>query len=148
MSRAWPPGTLQAGADDPFWGATARGELLIPTCEACRATSWPPRPFCPRCGVRRAPALVPSAGAGTIYSYTVVRRARGDFRDLAPYVVAYVELDEGPRLLSNIVDADPESVRVGQRVQLVFDEPGEDAGAPRRYRFRPAERRAREQGEK
>lgn len=143
MSLPWPPSTVQAGPDDPFWGATARGVLLVPTCEECSATSWPPRPFCPCCGTGQAPALRPSAGAGTIYSYTVVRKARGDFRELTPYVVAYVELDEGPRLLTNIVDADPESVRIGRRVELVFDEPGEDASAPRRYRFRLA----REQGE-
>lgn len=143
MSQAWPLGALQAGADDPFWGATARGELLIPTCGECSTTSWPPRPFCPCCGAGRAPALVPSAGAGTIYSYTVVRKARGDFRELVPYVVAYVELDEGPRLLTNIVDADPEDVRIGRRAELVFDEPGEDGSAPRRYRFRLA----REQGD-
>ncbi|MCC6223523.1 MAG: Zn-ribbon domain-containing OB-fold protein [Thermoleophilia bacterium] len=138
MSQTWPPGTLQAGPEDPFWGATARGVLLIPRCEECSATSWPPRPFCPCCATQRAPVLVPSAGAGTVYSYTVVRRARGDFRELVPYVVAYVELDEGLRLLSNIAAADPESVRIGQRVEVVFDEPGEDPAAPRRYRFRPA----------
>ncbi len=137
MSTPWPRGPLEAPADDPFWAATTRGVLLIPRCETCAASSWPPRPFCPRCGAAEAPALVPAAGTGTIYSYTVVRRARGDYRDLVPYVVAYVELDEGPRVLSNIVDADPEAVRIGQPVEIVFDEPGEDASAPRRYRFRP-----------
>lgn len=121
--------------DSAFWAGTARGVLLLPHCGDC-GFSWYPRPFCPACGgvVER----VPATGAGTVYSYTIVRKARGAFRELTPYVVAYVELAEGPRILSNIIDCDPERIRVGLPVRLVFDEPGDDPEAPRLFRFKPA----------
>lgn len=141
MTPPWPPSTISTDDNPEFWAGAARGELLVPRCAACGNVSWPPRPFCPLCGSPDAPSLAPSPGLGTVYSFTVVRKARGAFRELTPYVVAYVELDEGPRLLSNVVDVAPESVQIGQRVRVAFDAaPLTDdpaAGAPRLYRFRP-----------
>jgi uncharacterized OB-fold protein len=74
-----------------------------------------------------------ASGRGTIYSYTINRRGQGDYRDMA-YVVAYVELDEGPRVLTNIVDYDFEKLEVGQPVQVVFHP---TSGGPALPRFRP-----------
>jgi uncharacterized OB-fold protein len=61
------------------------------------------------------------SGRGTIYSFTVIRKGAGPFRDAAPYVLAYVELEEGPRMQTNIVGVDPETVHVGQAVEVVFE---------------------------
>ena len=62
------------------------------------------------------------SGRGTVFSYTVVRGGVGSrWRDHIPYVVAYVELDEGPRLMTNVVDVDPETVEIGMAVEAVFD---------------------------
>ncbi|TMR06637.1 Zn-ribbon domain-containing OB-fold protein [Actinomadura soli] len=137
-----PAGFTPAGADETFWTATTEGRLLLPRCESCATVIWYPRPFCPRCGGRDV-MWFPASGEATVYSYTVVRKARGGYRELTPYVVAYVELAEGPRILTNIVGCDPSEVGIGQAVTLVFDAPAaaaEDGGVRARlYRFRPAD---------
>jgi hypothetical protein len=116
-----------------FWDATAEGKLLLPRCDACGIVIWYPRAFCPECSSFDI-SWFEATGHGTVYSFTINRRGQGDYRDLA-YVVAYVELDEGPRLLTNIVDCDPETISVGQAVQVVFHPTSSGAALPR---FRPA----------
>jgi uncharacterized OB-fold protein len=121
----------------PFWDATARGELALPKCTVCGTLIWYPRPFCPSCASTSV-EWVPASGRGTIYSYTVNRRGVADlpaYRNAGVYVLAYVELDEGPRMMTNIVDCDPDSVRICQKVELVFHDTGEGNSLPR---FRPA----------
>jgi uncharacterized protein len=119
---------------EPFWQATGRGELLLQRCTSCDRISWPVRSFCPHCG---APALVPLAasGRGAVYSYTVVRKSGGAWRDATPYVIGYVELAEGPRILTNIVGCAPEDVRIGLPVELSF---ARTANGFALYRFMPA----------
>jgi uncharacterized OB-fold protein len=117
----------------PFWDATAEGKLLLPKCKACSTVIWYPRAFCPECSSFDL-EWIQASGRGTIYSYTINRRGQGDYRDMA-YVVAYVELEEGPRLLTNIVDADYEKLSVGQAVEVVFHTTSNGAALPR---FRPA----------
>ena len=116
-----------------FWDATAEGKLILPRCNACDVVIWYPRLFCPECGSTDI-GWFDASGKGTIYSFTINRRGQGDYRDMA-YVLAYVELDEGPRVLTNIVDCDPEQVSVGQAVQVVFHPTSNGAALPR---FRPA----------
>ena len=120
-----------------FWDATAEGTLLLPKCQDCGEVFWYPRPFCPACASTSV-SWVPASGRGTIYSYTVNRRGVADlrdYRDAGIYVLAYVELDEGPRIMTNIVDCDPDSVRVGQKVEVVFHDTGQGTAL---WRFRPA----------
>ena len=74
------------------------------------------------------------SGRGTVYSFTISRRGPGPYREHSPFVLAYVELEEGPRVLTNIVDTDVETVTVGQAVHVVFDAAGDDAAV---YRFAP-----------
>ena len=74
-----------------------------------------------------------ASGRGAVYSFTVVRRGQGEWEAAAPYVLAYVELDEGPRVLTNILTEDPSQVRIGARVEAVVER-GE--GAPPVLRFR------------
>jgi uncharacterized OB-fold protein len=121
-----------------FWDATAEGRLILPRCTGCQTLIWFPRPFCPACGSLDV-AWEQVSGRGTIYSYTVNRRGAGDlaeYRDprMGPYVLAYVELDEGPRVMTNIVDCDPDSVRIGQKVEVVFHDTGQGTALPR---FKP-----------
>ncbi|MCC7367353.1 MAG: Zn-ribbon domain-containing OB-fold protein [Chloroflexi bacterium] len=121
----------------PFWDGTAEGKLLLPKCTGCESLIWFPRPFCPACGSLDV-EWIEASGQGTIYSYTVNRRGAGDlpeYKDPVPYVLAYVELAEGPRIMTNIVDCDVESVRIGQAVSLVFHDTGQGTALPR---FRPA----------
>ena len=82
----------------------------------------------------RALSWEQATGTGTVYSFTVTRRGQGQWRDAGPYVLAYVELDEGPRMLTNIVECDVDDVHVGQRVSVVFSDTGEGSALPR---FRP-----------
>lgn len=125
-----PPVTLET---QPFWDATAEGRLVLPRCDACGTVIWYPRLFCPACAGTEI-SWFDAAGTGTVYSCTVVRKGQGPFADSAPYVLAYVELDEGPRLMTNVVGCEPERVAVGQRVTVVFTDTGKGTALPR---FRP-----------
>jgi uncharacterized OB-fold protein len=120
---------------EEFWAATTEGRLLLPRCGACGTIVWYPRARCPACaGV--VSAWVEASGEGVVYSVSVVHRGPGPYRDCGPYTVAYVELDEGPRVLTNVVGCPPEDVRIGQRVRVVFDDTGEGSAL---YRFEPVE---------
>lgn len=119
----------------PFWEAAAEGRLLLQRCSDCRAVIWYPRGLCPDCSSVRL-EWFEGSGRGSVYSYTVVRRGGpGPYSEATPYVLAYVELEEGPRVLTNIVDCDPESIGVGDAVQAVFHPAGEKSAL---VRFRPA----------
>jgi uncharacterized OB-fold protein len=118
----------------PFWDATAEGRLLLQRCTACARPVWYPRASCPACG-SAALEWFEASGRGTVFSFTVVRRgAPGDYRDAAPYVLAYVDLEDGPRILTNIVECDPDSIEVDDAVHAVFHATGE---GPALVRFRP-----------
>ena len=105
-------------ATEPFFAGTASGSLRVKICVPCRKPHWYPRPLCPYCLGDTEWSDV--AGKGEIYSVSVTRRAGP-----TPYAIAYVRLDEGVTMLSNIVDCDLDSLRIGQRVQVVF-KPAED----------------------
>ena len=101
----------------PFWAAARRREFVIRRCASCGAHTYIPRPFCLGCGSDDV-AWVAAKGFGTVYSMTVVRRqASPEFA--TPYVNAIVELDEGPRLLTNIVGGE---CRIGDRVRIDWRE--------------------------
>jgi uncharacterized OB-fold protein len=121
----------------PFWDATAEGRLVLPKCTECGTFIWFPRPFCPECASTSV-EWVQASGKGTVYSYTVNRRGVADmaaYREAGVYVLAYVELEEGPRIMTNIVDCDPDSVRIGQQVELVFHDTGQGTALAR---FKPS----------
>lgn len=96
-----------------FWDAANEGRLLIKRCTDCGETHYYPREVCPHC-MSTATEWLSTAGRGTLYSYSTSRR--GD----VTHTVAFVTLDEGPCMLTNIVDCDPDTLRVGQTVSLVF----------------------------
>jgi uncharacterized OB-fold protein len=120
----------------PFWRAAAEGRLLLQFCRPCRSFIYYPRPFCPSCW-REDLEWREASGRGRVYTYTVVRRAATPaFADKVPYVLAIVELEEGPRMVTNIVGCRPEEVRVGMPVRAVFEKFSEDVGL---VYFRPDE---------
>jgi uncharacterized OB-fold protein len=120
---------------EEFWAATARGILLLRRCDHCGSAIWYPRPFCPVCGSLNT-SWSEASGKGTIYSFTVVHRSGLEgYRDALPYVVAYVELEEGPRVMTNIVGCEPDEVEIGMAVQVVFHDTGQGSAL---FRFEPA----------
>ena len=119
----------------PFWDATAEGRLVLPRCVQCGATLWYPKGFCPLCASSSI-EWIAASGRGTVYSFSVTRKGAGVWAEHSPYVIAYVELDEGPRLLTNIVGSDAGDVHIGMTVEVVFDPT--EAG-PAVFRFRPIE---------
>jgi uncharacterized OB-fold protein len=104
--------------------AAKEGRLLLPYCVACSKFHWPLRAACPHCGkdMDAAAGWREAKGTGSIASHsTVVRAVNPELKDDAPYVIAFVDLDEGVRLFTNIVDAKPEELRCGLRVQCRFE---------------------------
>ena len=105
-----------------FWEACQRRELVLQRCGDCGALRHYPRALCPTC-LSDAVAWVRGSGRGTVYTFTVTHQNQAPgFRDALPYVLAYVELDEGVRLLTNIVECAPEAVRIGMPVEVVFSD--------------------------
>ena len=103
-----------------YWDGAKRGELLVQRCEECSKTYFPPRPFCPACGSRKV-NVVKVSGKATLYSYVINHRAAPGFT--APYAIAVVELAEGPRLMTNIVDCPqtPEALQLDMALEVAFE---------------------------
>ena len=135
MTSGLPARAVQANIEtQQFWDATARGVFLLVRCNACDTVIWYPRPHCPECGSVDV-SWFEASGRGTVYSCTINRSGGGAWKAVSPYVLAYVQLEEGPRILSNIVGCDPEAVHIGMAVSVVFDDAIEDTSI---YRFTPA----------
>ena len=111
-----------------FWEAAAQGQLLVKKCLACGEVHYYPRALCPFCGSDRTD-WQPASGRGTVYSWSVMRRAE------TPYAIAYVTLDEGVTMMTNLVDCDLDGIRIGQKVRVVW-KPTE--GGPPLPAFTPA----------
>jgi uncharacterized protein len=144
VSDERPPKPRPAPGIEPesarYWSAAREGRLVIQRCEACGSYQLYPRDRCISC---RGPVEWEEAsGRGTVYSFTVIRQnyAR-PFRDQLPYVVALVDLEEGPRLMTNVVGCDIDDVSIGMAVRATFEEVSEEAGialfAPAGTRSRP-----------
>ena len=109
----------------PFWAALGAGRLDLPVCDACGHHIWYPRSWCPVCQ-HEAVTWTTLSGRGTVYARTILHRSMGRGVSAAPFVIAYVELDEGPRVLTNVVTDDPSSIEIGTAVEAMFvpvDEP-------------------------
>ena len=142
MTEPLPVGALDRDPElDPYWTAIDGGQLVLPRCAACGHTWWYPRPRCPYCTSADV-SWEPHDGRGTVYTLTVNRRPQGAYAELDHVVIAYVELDNGLRLLTNLVETDGVEVGIGTPVEPVF----QPAGEGRVLRFRPVRRR--EQGDR
>ena len=107
-----PPSPIPDASTRAFWDAAREGRLLLGRNTATGAVHYPPRPVCPFDDAGEV-ELVAAAGTGTVYAFSVMRAA-------VPYVIAYVELTEGPRIMTNVVGCDPAAVRIGGAVRLTF----------------------------
>jgi len=106
----------------PFWQAARERRLAIQRCTECGRHFFYPRALCPFCHASTV-EWVTASGRGTIYTFTIARRPAGPaFKADVPYVVALVELEEGPRMMTNIIGVEPESVRIGQAVKALFED--------------------------
>jgi uncharacterized protein len=122
------PGMTELTA--PYWNAAREGRLVVQECRSCGQLTHPPLPACPGCHAAE-PGWREVSGAGTVYTYTVVRHSTHfAFADQIPYVLALVELAEGPRLITGITGCPPDEVRVGMPVHVVFREVAEGTTLP------------------
>ena len=111
---------------EAFWAATAEHRFLLQRCAACSAAQFYPKATCTTCGSSEL-AWEAASGRGTLHTFTVARRATHPaFDGIGPYVVAIVELAEGPRVTSNLVECDLDDVRIGMSVELCWDDPDAD----------------------
>jgi len=120
----------------PFWEAARRHELVLQRCDGCGRHVFYPRAVCPHC-FSAALTWRRVSGRGTLHTFTVVHRGQRAFPLGPPYVIAIVELAEGVRLMTNLVEVepDPAKLRIGMAVEVVFEDVSPEIALPR---FRPA----------
>ncbi|MGW0803556.1 Zn-ribbon domain-containing OB-fold protein [Nonomuraea sp. NPDC002799] len=123
----------------PFWDGAAAGELRIQRCQTCARHYFYPRPSCPHCGGDQV-EWVRASGRATLYSYVINHRPAPGFEGDGPYAIAVVELEEGVRMMTNIVGVPntPENLLLDMELRVVFEQRGEvhvplfePAGGPR-----------------
>jgi len=134
MPRALPKPTPETRH---FWEGCNLGELRLQRCKACKRPYFPPRPFCPRCASRDIEVFTAS-GKARLYSYVINHRPRPDM-GTEPHSIAVVELLEGPRLMTNVVNCPqtPEALRLDMPLQVLFQKESEEISLPL---FEPARR--------
>lgn len=135
MAATAKPAPVPTPETRPFWDATAAGRLALPRCVACDELLFPPRGFCPAC-LGDDVAWEELSGRGRLHTYLVSHRPAPGFGDEVPYVIAIVELDEGPRLMANIVEVatTTEQLVLDMPLEVVFEDQ-EGMAVPK---FRPA----------
>jgi uncharacterized protein len=118
-----------------FWDGCKRGELRLQRSKSTGQAYFPPRPFFPGDPDQEVEWFTAS-GKGTLYSYVINHRPAPGFEEDAPYAIAVVELDEGPRMMTNIVESEqsPEVLKLGMQVEVVFDPVTDEISLPK---FRP-----------
>lgn len=105
-----------------WWEALARHELYVQRCRDCGTLRLPPRALCTKC-LSSAVEWKRATGRGTVYSFTVTHQNQAPgFRESLPYVLAIVELAEGPRIMTNVVECPVDQVRIGMPVEVVYDD--------------------------
>lgn len=104
----------------PYWDGAREGRLMLPWCEDCAMPHFHPRAICPHCGGARL-AWRQASGRGRLHTYVINHKPAKGFEDRAPYVIAVVELKEGPRLLTNIEIEDPTPEKLRIDMELVVD---------------------------
>jgi uncharacterized protein len=136
MADPSPPKPLPVITEEnrPFWEGCQQGKLLLQYCERCRHYQFYPRLYCMQCGFEGL-HWREASGQGVIYSYTIIHQNKSpEFINDTPYNVAIVQLEEGPRMLSSIVDSAPAELQVDLPVSVVFEKVTDSISLPR---FRP-----------
>ncbi|WAL96147.1 Zn-ribbon domain-containing OB-fold protein [Streptomyces sp. Je 1-369] len=123
----------------PYWDAAAEGRLLVRRCGACGAAHHYPREFCPRCWSEDV-SWEEASGRATLYTWSVVHRNDlPPFGSRVPYVAAVVDLAEGPRMMTEVVDCEHGELRIGMPVCVTFREAAEGVEGVAVALFRPAD---------
>jgi uncharacterized OB-fold protein len=124
MDRVLPQPTPET---QHFWDGTKAGEIRLQRCTDCQAAYFPPRPFCPKCASRNV-EVFKASGRGFLYSYVINHRPRPDL-GTEPHSIAVVQLDEGPRMMTNIVGClqTPEALKLDMPVEATFETFGDIA---------------------
>ena len=121
---------------EDFWEGTRNNRLLIQTCGACDARIFFPRRQCPECWSEDL-GWIEASGKAEIFAFSVTYEGvEAVFREDLPIVLAWVDLPEGIRMQTNIIDCDPESIEIGQQVEVVFKKVTDEITLP--Y-FRPVQ---------
>ena len=133
MTGADRPKPVPTPETEHFWQGTLAGELRLQRCSECRQSYFPPRPFCPRCSSRDV-VVFKASGKASLYSYVINQRPVLGFT--APYAIAVVELEEGPRMMTNIVEVPqtPEALQLDMLLEVVFEKLDDSVALPL---FRP-----------
>ncbi len=118
-----------------FWDGCRDGEIRLQRCKTCNHTYFPPRDFCPSCSAREV-EVVKASGKATLYSYIINHRPRPDFGE-EPHSIAVVQLEEGPRMMTNIVDCPqtPEALELDMPLEVTFEKATDEISLPK---FKPA----------
>jgi uncharacterized OB-fold protein len=108
----------------PFWDATKEHKLMFQRCRKCGTRVFYPRDICPgpNCFGVGTLEWIESSGHGRVYSYTITHNPHPAFADDAPYAIGIVEMDEGWRMMTNIINVDPKDIQLGMRVGVVYDD--------------------------
>lgn len=133
MSRLPVPEIVETEEAAPYWEGARQGRLVLPRCDRCSHVIWYPRQLCSACGSLSV-SWFEASGTGHVYSYSVIRQSPGEYIGAVPFVLAYVELEEGPRVLTNLVDF-TEDPAIGRAVRAFFEPDANGAGL---LRFRPS----------
>ena len=117
-----------------YWEGARQGELRLQACNSCSETYFPPRPFCPKCGSRDV-KVVKASGKGRLYSYIINHLPSPGFTP--PFTVAIVELEEGPRLMTNLlgIEPDPAKLELDMPLEVTFEKLNDEISLPQ---FKPA----------
>lgn len=116
----------------PFYDGAREGKLMLPRCQECHRVHWYPRHICPFCHSTNI-NWIEGSGEGHIHTFAVQHRAFGGWAGEVPFVTAYIDLNEGDRMVTVLrgVDAhDPASIRIGAKVKVEFEEAGENIHIP------------------
>jgi uncharacterized OB-fold protein len=118
-----------------YWDGAREGELRLQNCNVCDNTYFPPRPFCPECGSREV-TVIKASGRGKLLSYVINHLPSPGFDD-GPFAIAVVELEEGPRMMSNILECEqtPEALQLDMPLEVMFEKLSDEITLPQ---FRPA----------
>ena len=129
------PNPLQPDTSRPFWDGAKRHELMLPRCQRCDRPFFYPREVCPVC-LSSDIDWIRASGRGRLHSFTVIHQpANPAFAPDVPYIYAMIQLEEGPRMISNLVECAPEDARVDMPVVAMFDDVTPEVTL---VKFRPA----------
>ena len=116
----------------PFWEGAKAGKLMLPRCTNCNRVHWYPRIICPHCHSMDI-EWIQASGEGRIHTFAVQHRAFGGWAEEAPFVTAYIDLNEGDCMLTVLRGVDPnkpETIKIGSQVRVEFEDASEDVAIP------------------